>query len=270
MFDNVTHSTFHAGDSSAGPTGTADNRRAFLRLSLFCFIATAGCLLLLLFRIVLTGSLFYSFLAWNLLLAWVPYILAVAIVWLEHRLLSIRRLRAAIIVVGILWLLFYPNAPYILTDFAYIFHFPFRRRIVGGLVGPTALLWYDIVLNASFSFLGHLLGLISLVFVHRTVSSVFSPLFGWAAVCASVLVGGYGIYLGRFVRLNSWNVFTRPLSTLSAVVRSILDMKALLFTLCFSFFILLTYLVVYAFHGLCVRRREGERVQGRRADRDRD
>jgi len=230
-------------DSSLNPI-----RSAFLRLSLFCGLSTLGCLLLLLFRVILTGSLLYSFLAWNLLLAWIPYILSIGLLWVVRRIPSSRRLTAAAVAVGVLWLLFYPNAPYILTDFIYVIRFPFPRRAAGGLVGPRSLLWYDIVLNASFSFLGHLLGLISLVLVHRTLGRLLSPLVGWAAVCASVLLGGYGIYLGRFLRLNSWNVFTHPFSTLRSIFGAILDLKAVLFTLCFGFFIFLTYLVVYALH----------------------
>jgi len=59
---------------------------------------------------------------------------------------------------------------------------------------------------------------------------------------------GIRIYLGRFLRLNSWNVFTHPFSTLRSIFGVILDLKAVLFTLCFGFFIFLTYLVVYALH----------------------
>ena len=190
-------------------------------------------------RLMLTGSLRYAFLLWNLFLAWVPYLLGLLILRITVSGTGQPRLRAGAVLLGLLWLLFYPNAPYILTDFIHV--------IEEAANLTTALLWYDIILHAAFAFIGHLIGLISMAILFQTMEQLHRRWSAWLVVVLACGLGGYGIYLGRFQRLNSWDILFLPGATLRIGMLSLFNPKALLFSLCFAFYIFLTFLIVHFF-----------------------
>ncbi|TET24402.1 MAG: DUF1361 domain-containing protein [Candidatus Cloacimonadota bacterium] len=220
------------------------------QLSAIFMVSSIGCFFLLTLRIALTNSYRYSFLIWNLFLAWIPYIISNVMNFVYRKVHSEQRLRISMVTIGFVWLLFYPNAPYILTDFIHVIRVPPSINQNHTILTNNAILWYDIVLNSSFAFIGHLIGLISLVICHNLFRKTFKKYSGWIFVTIASLVGGYGIYLGRFVRLNSWNILTKPLQTIKTIIVDLFNTKAVLFSLCFGFFIFLTYLIVYSFHKL--------------------
>jgi uncharacterized membrane protein len=152
------------------------------------------CLFLIALRIERTGSLFYAFLGWNLFLACIPLMLSTALGSAGRK---GSRLVFQIFFFG-LWLLFLPNAPYILTD---LLHLASR---------PPMPMWYDLVMLLSCSGTGLLVGYLSLVDIHLFVAKRFGPVIGWLVAVSSLLLTGFGIYLGRFERRNSWEVITNP------------------------------------------------------------
>jgi uncharacterized membrane protein len=213
--------------------------RTYLPLTWASAIASAGCLLMIVLRLMLTGVLRYGFLLWNLFLAWVPYLLGLLILRITIPGTSRPRLGPGAVLLGLLWLLFYPNAPYILTDFIHVI------EDAGNL--SNALLWYDIILHAAFAFIGHLIGLISLVILYRIMEQLYRRWLAWLVVVLACGLGGYGIYLGRFQRLNSWDLLFVPSAALRIGILSLFNPKALLFSLCFAFYIFLTFLILYFF-----------------------
>lgn len=104
------------------------------------------------------------------------------------------------------WLLFFPNAPYIVTDLIHL-----RPRSV-----PY---WFDILLLAAFAWAGLVSGCASLERMHRRVDTRFGPRVGWGFVAAVAMLSGLGIWLGRFVRLNSWDVVANPLALVEALAQ---------------------------------------------------
>lgn len=224
--------------------------KSLVRLSSVLFFSSLGCCFVLSLRVLITHSLRYSYLIWNLFLAWIPYLISIGISFIAGRIHNRRRVRLSIIILGFVWLLFYPNAPYILTDFIHIIKIPPYITQETSVVTNNAIVWYDIVLNSSFAFIGHLIGLISIIICQRIFSKEFNKTIGWLIVFGAMFSGGYGIYVGRFVRLNSWNIFTKPFLTTKIVISNLGNVKALLFTLSFAFFIFMTYIVVYSFHKL--------------------
>ncbi len=135
-------------------------------------------------------------LAWNLLLAWIPFLLALAMRWYdEHRTRTV-----ALLMLGLLWLLFLPNAPYILTDFKY----------VDGLGA-----WYDAIMTAAFAGTGLMLGLGSLYLVQRLVVRRLGRLAGMLMLPPVFVLSSAGVVLGRVYRLNSWDALTRPGATIA-------------------------------------------------------
>jgi uncharacterized membrane protein len=154
--------------------------------------ASALCVATVEFRGHHTGDTFYRFLVWNLILAWVPFVLALA-AYASAR--SGGRASAALF--GGLWLLFFPNAPYLLTDFIHLKE------------STTTPLWYDALMLASFAWTGLLLGFASLYLMQMIWQRAVGPL-SWLGVVAALALASLGVYLGRFLRFNSWDALVRP------------------------------------------------------------
>jgi uncharacterized membrane protein len=152
------------------------------------------CVALVLVRYAVSGSTDYFGLIWNLFLAWIPFALAVAAYdrWRRHG------AGAALLVLGALWLLFFPNAPYLVTDFVHLQH------------RDGAPYWYDAVTVAAFAWAGVLLGFASLFLVQTVVRQWRGVLTGWIFAGVAIALGSLGIYLGRFLRLNSWSAVEHP------------------------------------------------------------
>jgi uncharacterized membrane protein len=152
------------------------------------------CVSLFVLRVERSGSLMYLFLCWNLFLAWIPWLAGQA-----FRAASRRRASAARQLGWFaLWMLFLPNAPYITTD---LLHLAPR---------PHVPLWYDLALLFSCAGTGLLLGYVSLLDVQAAVEERFGRVRGWGVAAGSLFLSGFGIYLGRFRRWNSWEVLTDP------------------------------------------------------------
>jgi uncharacterized membrane protein len=153
--------------------------------------ASAWCVLLLVVRKHEFGAALYKYLVWNLMLAWIPLVLAILLVAAYRQ----RRSAAELVAVGAAWLLFLPNAPYVLTDFIHL--------------GSTHRM-YDTILVGSFAVTGLALGFASLLLVQLVVTRAGGALLGWLTALGSLFFASIGIYLGRVVRLNSWDAIQRP------------------------------------------------------------
>jgi len=167
------------------------------KLTYSLMAATGVCAVLLAIRVVLTGERTYAWLLFpNLALAWIPYVISSLMAAHFER----KGARARVLVpAGAVWLLFFPNAPYILTDFVHLTY-----------LGEPATVHYDILLNAAAALTGLFIGLTSLGHVHDIVNRAYGVAFGAITVGGVLLLGGFGIYLGRFFRWNSWDVLTHP------------------------------------------------------------
>ncbi len=158
--------------------------------------ASAAALGMLIARGVYTdGAYGFKFLIWNLVLAWIPVVFA----FVTYR-LHVRGHRPDLLFAGcvLAWFFFFPNAPYIVTDFVHLEH------------RPPIPLWYDILMIASFAWTGLCLGYLSLYLMQEIARARFGWRASWAFVVVMQAVGSVGIYLGRFLRWNSWDVVRNP------------------------------------------------------------
>ncbi len=192
----------------------------------------------------LTGSIQYSFLIWNLALAWIPYFIALFIKYFLFLIKVESQLKIFVSLFSLIWLIFFPNATYIVTDFIYILKFPFFIPDKSFFT-TNSLIWFDIILSSSFAFIGHIIGLISLLMMHTVFDKFMSKLYGWILILISVFLSGYGIFLGRFIRLNSWDIFQKPSFVIMQILSNLISFKAILFSSGIGFFIFLTYIIIY-------------------------
>jgi uncharacterized membrane protein len=193
---------------------------------------------LAMFRMNYSDTLNYRFLVWNLILAWIPFIFA-SVAYAS----SIKREPVMYIIIfscAIAWLIFFPNAPYILTDFQ---HLSFQDTSV-----PV---WFDVILLIWFAWTGLLLGLVSLYLMQEIVTRQFNKTVGWFFVFIVTGLSSFGIYLGRFERWNSWDVLQNPIPVLRDiydVVRHPLhNIYPLGFTVLFTLLFLFIYLTLFFF-----------------------
>lgn len=183
-------------------------------------------------RGLLTGNWwFFVMLTWNLFLAFFPLGVVLVLRDLRGAGFGNRWLLGAGLAV---WLAFLPNAPYIITD---LFHI----KSVG-----ASLLWFDTITLFLFAQTGLLAGLYSALVVHRMLRPLVGPWLTWALMLGSQVLSGFGIYLGRFGRWNSWDVLTHPLALVDALTTVYQDHLSLKLTLAYGFVLAVLYV---AFHG---------------------
>jgi len=210
------------------------NRYKIAIFALMAF-ASAICVFLVAARIAYSDSERYTNLVWNLFLAWIPFVLA----YLAYTLSWKKWLLYMVIpITAFLWLIFFPNAPYILTDLQHL-----------AKESSSAPLWYDVIVLIWFSWTGLLLGLVSLYLIHDIIKRTFGHAMGWVFVFLVSGMSSFGVYLGRFVRFNSWDVLNDPKEIVVTILGLAIDpsMRLIAFTILFAVFYLFVYLTLYSF-----------------------
>lgn len=189
---------------------------------LFCFFVIS----MLGLRVLITGSFGHFYLLWNIFLGLVPVFFAGILA---------KQTRLGLISLPLFfgWYIFFPNALYLITDLVHI-----RTD------GPIAA-WYDIVLFFSAAILGILLAFISLHRAEIFLKKVIRHNWIWVFRLFIFVSGAFGVYAGRVLRWNSWDVIHQPatlLNDMCAIVFHPYHHKdAFLFTAVFSVFSLLLY-----------------------------
>ena len=216
------------------------------RLIIFALLAigTIICVALIRLRITLTVSMGYAFLLWNLFLAWIPFGMAY-FTYISS--IGRRWLLLILPFSAFLWLIFFPNAPYILTDF---------QHLSSG--GTEISIWYDVLLLIWFSFTGLFLGMVSLFLMQEVVRRSFGRWVGWAFIALVALLTSIGVYAGRFLRWNSWDILRHPSGLALFTLQHAADpsLRSIVFTILFGAFFVFVYLLLYTFGHLLTEGQE--------------
>jgi uncharacterized membrane protein len=183
-------------------------------------------------RIIWTRDTHYGFLIWNLFLAWMPIVFAMLA--REHQKQD-RNPGWRFIAFGTAWLLFFPNAPYIFTDVIHL-----------GRVHTH--FWPDLILILINALTGMVLGFLSLFLMQSAVRRLVGGWMSWLFIGAVAMLSGFGIYIGRFMRLNSWDVVTpgKMVQVIGTWTRETPWGHSLGYSILFAAFLFVTYLMLYA------------------------
>lgn len=202
------------------------------RIRLYATLALASAVSygMLAWRMAEYDSLGFAFLAPNLILAAIPF--AVSQVIVVRPKLRVQALLPVLFV----WLLFLPNAPYLITDVMHL-----RSASV-------APIWFDTLMVLSFAWTGLMLGYLSLFDIHTFVEWRYGRRLGWVFSGAALVLASLGVYMGRFLRWNSWDVFTQPATLLRDIASRFLhpatEPNVYVVTLAFSIFLGAGYLLL--------------------------
>ncbi|MNJ85548.1 hypothetical protein D3C87_30230 [compost metagenome] len=165
-----------------------------LQISLFMGILSVFCFALSLLRVELSGTRHFLFLNWNLFLAFIPWFFTLILT------MSPKLQKKRVVVFGMLgfWLLFFPNASYILTDLFHLSHH------------SSMPIWFDLVLILSFAWTGLLYGFLSLWNLEELMKQFLSSKVISMISVLLLFVSSFGIYIGRYLRWNSWDLLNQP------------------------------------------------------------
>lgn len=177
-----------------------------------------------------TSDARFLFLFWNLTLAWIPVVMGEVILRT-----SSKRLAALL---GIGWMLTFPNAPYLATDLIHL-----RPRD-----GTTW--WVDAALLGFFAGLGCLLGFASLFRLHQWWARRLNGTVAWSGVAVVFLLTGIGLYMGRFLRWSSWDVLLEPAALFGDLATRMIEPwehpRMLAYTLTWAVLLLAGYGMIYS------------------------
>ncbi|MEO5681921.1 MAG: DUF1361 domain-containing protein [Chitinophagaceae bacterium] len=187
---------------------------------------------LLLVRTVYTGGLAFAFLVWNLFLAFIPYFLSYTLTlrpgWIKNK--------WKFAAVFTAWLLFIPNSFYMLTD---LFH------LYDSYAVPR---WYDLLLIFCFAWNALLMGILSVRHMEKIIQAIWLYRFDGLFVYPVMLLNALGIYIGRYLRFNSWDVISNPFQLLidmgHILLHPVYYKNAWAMILCFSFFLSILYMTL--------------------------
>jgi uncharacterized membrane protein len=212
-------------------------------------VATLISMILEAIHVRIAGRQTYHFLPWNLFLAWIPFVAALVASLASRKSFTFYIIVPVCILV---WLAFFPNAPYLMTDFQHLAYPD----------GNTPL-WFDVILLIWFAWTGLLLGITSLYLIQEIVTRSFNAAAGWIFAIGVTMLSSIGVYLGRFMRWNSWDLLQDPLpiaKDLYTIARHpFSNIGSYVFLILFTLLFLFIYLTVHLFGQIMMER-------GRRED----
>lgn len=204
-----------------------------------------------------TGRYLYTFLGWNLFLAWLPVLFS----FLLDVAADQKRWRRSWKILfmsgtGILWLLFYPNAAYLITDL--IHPVAQYRKPLDISMKNDMLFWVHILSFFLAAVIGVLLSYFSLYTVHTLVKKAYGKFTGWVFAICIILLSNFGIYVGRFIRWNSWDMITHPLRLVREMVEMLTSAEELRYIIWFCSMICSCTLLGYVFLVMLINMKKQE------------
>ena len=134
---------------------------------------------------------------------------------------------------GLVWLLFIPNSFYILTDFT---HLHFKTTFQFSL---------DMLIISSFSFVGFYVGLLSIHTMRQLVIAKYGNTKGNIFILIISFLSAFGIYLGRVLRFNSWDIISKPIQLAYTSIYALFSLETIIYTLQLGTIILISYILFY-------------------------
>jgi uncharacterized membrane protein len=216
----------HKFSVSDPPIISMEGLFSLLLLLLLSFVAVFFHLIRILFNSPVDFSM-----DWNLFLSWIPLIIAFLADNFTKR---YGKIPVVLILLSVVWLAFFPNAPYMITDLAHL-TVDYQRDLT----------WHDVIMLFFYAEVSLFNGLVSLYWIHRSWRRIFNRVTSNSFLLASLPLAGFGVYLGRVRRMNSWDIIHDPKIILKNLVESAVDRTALVFSMEIGMLLGILYLVLW-------------------------
>jgi uncharacterized membrane protein len=185
------------------------------------------CLSLLLVRAKITNSVYLFFLIWNLSLAVIPYVISLYLLTLDIKKTS----KFKVLIISAVWLAFVPNAFYIITDLVHLVN------------SDRHVFWLDLIILSSYALIGFAFGILSLLDFEKIIRQFTNIKNTNLLIPAICFLCGIGIYIGRILRYNSWDIISNPIDLAIDLFQMVITPKSILFSVHFGVFIYFSYLI---------------------------
>ncbi|WP_291131986.1 DUF1361 domain-containing protein [Flavobacterium sp. UBA7682] len=185
------------------------------------------CLSLLLVRAKLTNSIYLFFLIWNLFLALIPYVISSHLLTLDLKKVS----KLKVLGISAIWLAFMPNAFYIITDLVHL------------AKSDGHIFWLDLIILSSYALIGFAFGIFSLFDFQKIAKQFIGIKYTNFIIPIICFLCGIGIYIGRILRYNSWDIISNPIDLAFDLFQIIISIKSILFSIHFGVFIYFSFLI---------------------------
>lgn len=217
-------------------------RNGFMAINLMYFIWIIG-----------KGRFKEFYMIWNIILCWIPFELSLFL--LKDSSNKKGASKFLIVSSAVLWILFLPNCFYIITDFihisgnSYMVANPNYKPYVSSkesmyFFSDNISIWYDFFSISLGVFIGLSLGVLSLYIIQRLIEKKYNKTLSWISIVVISFISGYAIYLGRFLRWNSWDLILKPMNIINMIIHH-LNSKSLKFAMLFGTLNLVIYILVY-------------------------
>lgn len=145
----------------------------------------------------------------NYLLAYIPFELSLVAVKSKNKFITISMI--------FIWMLFYPNSPYLLTDFFHLESLDIYNLEVFNLNLFDWTMFSIITLGIIF---GYIIGVYSVIIIAEKLK-LKNRNFRYTFFFAISYISGFAIYLGRFSRLHSHYLLFDTLKVIEIITTSI-------------------------------------------------
>jgi uncharacterized membrane protein len=204
------------------------------------FSLTVVIVLLITYEMIFYKNWQTAFLLLNLFLAWIPLLLSFLIFFIYKSGIRPVLKSTFMMLFGVVWLFFYPNAPYLMTDIIHIRTNDYTVLKDHVFVYSFKFLpWFELAQFILITFIGIVIGFFSLFIIHRIFDDR-NKIVSWIFVIFVSMMSGFGIYVGRFLRLNSWEILN-----IFSTVKGFEFFKIIEFSSFFGIIWFLIYLSLY-------------------------
>lgn len=209
---------------------------------MFIFLYWSICLAMYL----IIGDIRYALLSWNILLAILP-------LFFIGKVVANKQKQKKPIMWLLLWLFFFPNSVYMVTGFIHLANENFvwiidrdQHSSYSDIIYSNDIFVWAKLLVISLGFLlAILVGFESLYLFEQIIRKRYSKIICFFVIFGVALLTSVGVYIGRFLRFNSWDVVFSPLELLKETLN--LGMFGIEFIIIFTLFVLISYLLYKIF-----------------------
>ncbi|WP_028546654.1 DUF1361 domain-containing protein [Paenibacillus taiwanensis] len=197
-----------------------------------------------------------GYMIWNVMLAAIPFYASILLYRSQDRMKASRSSLFSKVYIGglsVIWFLFYPNAPYVVTD---MIHIQSEKFIIKNpdyvpymdqprfLFNSDMALWSNFYTIAIGVFIAIILSFVSMYVLQQLLAKVWNRQLSWLLVAFMQLLSGFAIYLGRFIRWNSWDLITAP-SNLWTILTRDLHLESIQFAILCGTVHMIIYVMLY-------------------------